>query len=307
MKLLTEIFGNMTSTIARAIWFSSAAAAISFYLSYAFFYFTSTPTDATGQFLLMLVVQTIFFFLYLIANIHKGFHKHDQEIIGRAFIGLTRKCRIFSSSLELLFDRKFNAALKGFKELEEEYSDTMDIQEQAVLYFYIGRCYDVMGYFPNALRCYQDSQKLGLKDDILPLLIARCTGYNGDVGEAVQLYTSILSNKKSPYRLYVRTDIGKMYLRENDASSAMKWFSEAIEHRQNYADALGGAAVAQAMLHHFKEADELYKAAIVNHISDSKGFTAYYKEVQAAALLETHKENTNNTDNNVSPDTKGAS
>ena len=50
--------------------------------------------------------------------------------------------------------------------------------------------------------------------------------------------------------------------------------------------------------------EELYKAAIVNRISDSRGFTAYYKEVQAAALLELHRDSNSNND---SSDTKGVS
>ena len=301
MKTLTEIFGNTVDKFFKAFWFSSAAAGITSYLCFTFFQLRGVSPAAQDLIIPAIIIQLIVFTFYFAINFHKGFHKYDSDIIGKAFVGINKKCRIFADSLDLLIDHKFNAALNGFQSLEEDYSDELNTCEQAVLRFYIGRCYDVMGYFPNALKCYEDSQKLGMNNNILPLLMARCTGSNGDTGEALQIYNSILSNKKSPYRLYVRTDIGKMFLRENDAATAMKWFSEAIEHRQNYADALGGAAIAQTMLHHFKEAEELYKAAIVNRINDSRGFTAYYKEVQAAALLESH------ADNNDSSDTKGVS
>ncbi|MBP3243034.1 MAG: tetratricopeptide repeat protein [Ruminococcus sp.] len=304
MKSFTEIVGNTISKLIKSFWFSCAAAGLTSYLCLALFHFNGTDPQVQDLLIPAVTIQLIAFTLYFALNYHKGFHKYDSDLIGKAFIGISKKCRIFADSLERLTDHKLTSALDGFKLLEEEYSDDLDTCEQAVLRFYIGRCYDIMGYFPNALKCYQDSQRLGMKDNILPLLIARCTGSNGDTGEAVQLYTSILSNKKSPYRLYVRTDLGKMFLRENDAATAMKWFSEAIEHRQNYADALGGAAIAQTMLHHFKEAEELYKAAIVNRISDSRGFTAYYKEVQAAALLELHRDSNSNND---SSDTKGVS
>ena len=52
--------------------------------------------------------------------------------------------------------------------------------------------------------------------------------------------------------------------------------------------ALGGAAIAQNMLHNFKEGEELYRAAMLNNIEDPKTYSNYYKEIQAAVLLETH-------------------
>ena len=42
------------------------------------------------------------------------------------------------------------------------------------------------------------------------------------------------------------------------------------------------------MLHNFKEGEELYRAALLNNISDPVSYSNYYKEIQAAALLEKH-------------------
>ena len=80
---------------------------------------------------------------------------------------------------------------------------------------------------------------------------------------------------------------GSQYADEVDA--ALKWFNEAIERREQYASALGGAAIAQTMLHNLEEGESLYRQALLNHIDDSISFTRYYKEVQAAVMLEHRK------------------
>ena len=67
---------------------------------------------------------------------------------------------------------------------------------------------------------------------------------------------------------------------------ALKWFSEAVERHEDYGNALGGCAIAYTLLHDFEKGEDFYRKAILNHVPDSQGFTSYYKEIQAASLLE---------------------
>ena len=91
----------------------------------------------------------------------------------------------------------------------------------------------------------------------------------------------------------MRVEIGRMYIKLNDGENALKWFNEAIDRRECYANALGGAAIAYTLLRNFDKGEELYRMALLNNIDDPTGYSGYYKEIQAAVLLEAH----NKTDN----------
>ena len=64
----------------------------------------------------------------------------------------------------------------------------------------------------------------------------------------------------------------RMYIKLNDGETALKWFNEAIERREDYANALGGAAIAHTLLGHFDKGEELYKLAMLNNIDDPVDF-----------------------------------
>ncbi len=242
-------------------------------------------TFATVALLLVNIISIVVLMLLYVA---RRPHKYDPEIIGDNFIGIGKKNRIFNRAVEDQLKLRTNDALNGFKLLESEYIGQLSDSEKAVLYFYIARCYDIMDFRPNAAGYYEMAVEYKLPHKILPLFYARCRGSMGDIDESIALYMKILEDKENDYRMFVRTDIGRMFLRRNDGKSALKWFEEAMEKRENYAEALGGAAVAHTILHNFKKGEELYREAMLNEISDAVGFADYYKKVQAAALLETH-------------------
>ncbi|HRR75706.1 MAG TPA: tetratricopeptide repeat protein [Ruminococcus sp.] len=215
-----------------------------------------------------------------------AFHRYDEDLIGKAFTGLNKKSLLFENGLDLFHKGHFRTALEFFTDAGDD-KFTLSQEEKGVLEFYRGRCYNILGTYPNAVICYDKAADAGFSTPVLPLFTARCCVGNGDIERAKQIYNGLLDTDYEHADM-IRTEFGKLYLKQNDGKNALKWFQEAIDRHENYADALGGAAIAQNMLHNFKEGEELYRAALLNNISDPVSYSNYYKEIQAAALLETH-------------------
>ncbi|NLT08130.1 MAG: tetratricopeptide repeat protein [Ruminococcus sp.] len=241
------------------------------------------------------VVMTAVFFIALMvflgAELMKysssnAFHRYDEDLIGKAFTGLNKKSLLFENGLDLFHKGHFRTALEFFTDAGDD-KFTLSQEEKGVLEFYRGRCYNILGTYPNAVICYDKAADAGFNTPVLPLFTARCCIGNGDIERAKQIYNGLLDTDYEHADM-IRTEFGKLYLKQNDGENALKWFQEAIDRHENYADALGGAAIAQNMLHNFKEGEELYRAALLNNISDPVSYSNYYKEIQAAALLETH-------------------
>ena len=197
--------------------------------------------------------------LYIFAA---GTHKYDSDIVGSSFVGFSKKCRSFDRALELHFNHRVTTSLDEFKLLAEEQSDRMTTDEKAIVSFYTGRCYEQLGFYPNALICYERAAE-----------------------QAVALYEKVLGDSDSPFRNHVYVDIGRMYLDRNEPSEALSWFNKGIENRHSLPEAYGGAAIAQLMLGDLEESDRLYRAALVSHIKDPNGFTEYYKRILSSVML----------------------
>lgn len=287
MKKLGKSIRKLLNSFRSTVVFGTFLSTVCFYVIAVIMALTGVPEIMyiVGiMFLINLVYVGVPMFIMMLCKPHK----YDAEIIGDNFIGIGKKNSIFSSSVKELLTGRADQALNGFKLLEEDFSDKLEPSEKAVLNFYIARCYDVMDYLPNALKYYGEAERLGFDHDILPFMCARCTGSMGDTDEAIGIYKKIIENNNNDYRMFVRTDIGKMFLHLNDAENALKWFGEAAELHENYAEALGGAAVAHTMLHHFEQGEVLYRAALLNNINNPDSYTDYYKRVQAAVLTECH-------------------
>ncbi len=223
---------------------------------------------------------------YKIAHLKRSiFHQFDGEIIGNAFTGINRKSRIFEKGLELFHSGDFRSALEVFTDLGNE-EKNMSKEEKGVNEFNRGRCYHILDACPNAVICYENALEKGFYIPELPIFVARCHAQNGYTEKAQQLYEELLNRNDYQYSNRIRCEIGDMYLKLNKGETALKWFEEAIERHESYASALGGAAIAQTMLHNLKEGEALYRQALLNNIEDSMGFTRYYKEIQAAVMLE---------------------
>ena len=214
------------------------------------------------------------------------FHQFDDDLIGNAFTGINHRSRCFEKGLNLFHRGDFRNALEVFTDLSKEEKD-MSVKEKSVNEFYRGRCYHILEAFPNAIICYENAVENGFSIPELPIFIARCYAENGGIKKAEELFIGLM---REDYKYYsrIRCELGNMYLKLNDGETALKWFNEAIERREQYANALGGAAIAHILLHNPEKSEALYTQALLNHIEDSVGFTRYYKEIQAAVMLESH-------------------
>ena len=286
MKKLTSFFSRLAGTVIQAAPAGTVAGALIFYVVAVVYSIMTGDRKVLYTAVGFAVLNAAGIAGAMILKLPENFHKYDQDIIGRNFVGVSKKCRLFSHSLDLLFSHRANAALEELKMLESDYTDRLTDSEKAVVSFYTARCYDLMTYYPNALIYYERAREQGFHDKVLPFLNARCTGSNGDTDEAVKLYTEVLGDENSPFRMYVLTDVGRMYLKLNQPAKAMEWFSEAIEKHYNYAEALGGAAIAQTMMKNLNEGQRLYREALINHIKDPEGFASYFKEVLDSVMLE---------------------
>ena len=273
MKKFKSILGKYLNNFTGAFAFGTSVSVIVFYIFYLILIlFRDGEKDLTPV-IAMLTVHIITVAFVFLFKINENFHKYDPELIGDNFIGFNRKCRMFKKNIELLFSHRVSYALNGFKNMEEEFEENMDTGEKSVLNFYIARCYDLMGFYPNAAKYYESSKNFGFRNKVIDFLSARCAGSMGDIENALSLYNDVMYDQSTPVYQYVRTDIGKMYIKQDDAENALKWYQEAMDRHENYADAVAGAAIANLMLHNFDEAEKLYRKALLNRINI--GFIQY--------------------------------
>ena len=144
-----------------------------------------------------------------------------------------------------------------------------------------------MELYPNAELCYQKAIENGFEMAELPLFRARCLSETGDTEGAVAILKEIIDTDHK-YSNRARCEIGHIYVRLNDGDNALKWFNEAIERHENYAEALGGAALAYTLKKDFQKGEEYLRMASINQIDDLHGFMRYFKEIQGVVMFESH-------------------
>ena len=149
---------------------------------------------------------------------------------------------------------------------------------------------------------YQKAQEDGFSHRIIDMLIARSIGGNGDMEDCIRLFGNIVSDKDNPYSAYAYTNIGMLYLQRNDAENALLWYGKAIDEKMNYGGALGGAAIAHLLLHNFQQAEEFYRAAILNGAGSDAGYIKYYNDVKKTVKAERFTGKQNDSDNLQQPD-----
>lgn len=284
--MIKAFFGRLADAAVQAAPIGSLLGLILFYMTVLAAELLRLELSAEVWLGVLVALHIISLVFMMFHRLIVGFHKYDQDIVGSNFVGVSKKCRIFSHALELHFNRRVNASLDEFRLLGSEYDSTLTDSEKALVSFYTARCYDQLRYYPNALICYDRAAEQGFDNSILPFLRARCTGANGDTEEALNLYNEVLEDESSPFRNLVYNDIGRMYLDRNEPAEALKWYSRSIAKRHSLAEAYGGAAIAQVMLGEINEGERLYREALLNHIKDPKGFTDYYRRILNAVILE---------------------
>ena len=172
-------------------------------------------------------------------------------------------------------------ALEKYKEIESE--KNLSEEQRAVLSYYIGRCYQLMGYPSNGAKYFRDAIELGYDSDDAYLLASRCLVQNGSFDEAVENYNKLL--EKGCVFDFIYTDIGIAYLKKGDGEKALEFFERSVNEGKNYAFALGGCSLAHLQLKDLEKSEEYYKKALTCNMNDVYGFKVFYCNIAESVGL----------------------
>lgn len=174
----------------------------------------------------------------------------------------------------------FNTSLDKLEEISEE---NLTDNQKAVLSFYTGRCYQMMGYPANAVRHFESCLELGMKLNDVYLLAARCLAQNGRFDDAIEYYNVLIERKS--YFEFIYTDIGLAYLKKGDGESAFEYFKKSVDEGMNYSFALGGCALACLQMKDIEKSNEYFKEAVRCNMEDVNGFKVYYCNIAESVGL----------------------
>jgi tetratricopeptide (TPR) repeat protein len=199
---------------------------------------------------------------------------YDRRIIKDSFQSGGKRCRLFHKAYRCYQESDFNEALNIFNEIKDY---NLREREGAVLSFYIGRCYQFMGYSTNASMHFRDSIDKGIEVDEVYTLCGREMVSCGNFSAAEEVYNELL--KKGSDSDYIYTDMGMLYIKANEPEKALEAFSTSIKKHYNYAFAMGGCALAYLLKKDAANAKFFFGQAVLNNIDDVEGFTEYYVSV----------------------------
>lgn len=203
----------------------------------------------------------------------------DRMMVYGRFGGGRNSKRLKDAVIELhLYN--FNDALDTLKEIEDEEEDEGRL---SVVNFYMGRCYQLMGYPSNGARYFGEAIDKGLKLNDTYLLRARCLTQNGRFDEAVDCYKVLL--ERDCYFDFIYTDIGIAYLKKGDSESALTYFKRAVDEGKNYSFALGGCSLAYLQMKNLEESGKYYKKALMCNMEDLNGFKVFYCNIAESVGL----------------------
>ncbi len=166
----------------------------------------------------------------------------------------------------------FSEALEKFKEIGS--CEELSREQKAVLFYYTGKCYHMMGYPSNAAKYFRSAVEEGYDCDDVYLLLSRCLVQNGSYDEAIETY-DILVRNECVYD-FIYTDIGIAYLKKGDGNKALEYFGRSLNEGKNYAFALGGCSLAYLKLRDLEKSEEFYKKALACNMNDICGFKIFY-------------------------------
>ena len=286
MKNIKAFLVRLADAVMHTAPIATLAGVILFYLFALVYILFLDGLNVMTLIVLMLVLNVSCILVMTTLRLLTRTYRYDADIIGCEFTGLSRKSRSFSRALGFYAEHRYHTALDAFMDMDKEFDGILTQSEKSLVCFYTARCYDIMKFYPNALMNYVRAGELGFCNKVLPFLVARCTGENGDVDEALRLFDEFRRDRESSYADYVPTNIGSMYLSLNQPEKALEWFTEAVKKRQDYASALGGAAIAHLLLGNADESRAYLEKALLNHVADPAAFINYYKSLYDAKTLE---------------------
>jgi tetratricopeptide (TPR) repeat protein len=228
----------------------------------------------TRSFLFAMLIMIGYSFFFPLWNNDTAPSPYDKRIIGKNFDSAKRYCRTFRRSYRQLVEGDVSDALNGFISVRES---KIKKSEMAVVCYFLGRCYQHMGYPTNAANFFRESINNGIGMDEVYTLCGREMVACGNFTAAEEIYNELLAtDSKSDY---IYTDIGMLYIKANDSEKALEAFSTSIKKHMNYAFALGGCALAYLLKKDAKNANFFFGQAVVNNIDDVEGFIEYFVSI----------------------------
>ncbi|HAM69404.1 MAG TPA: hypothetical protein DCP68_07305 [Ruminococcus sp.] len=206
----------------------------------------------------------------------------DEHLIGKNFSGFRKADKLFSTGLDLYAHDHAREALDTFLQLKKEYELTES--EDGVLSFYTGRCYQLLGCASNAVPYYRRARQNGFSAPFAMLFEARSCAEGGDFEGSLKLYDYLLSHDRPDTFFFLYTDIGYIYIRQNQPDQAIEWFERSIREQQNYAFALSGMAIAMLQKGEFETAHDYYYKALINRLKEPASFRSYFAETKQLML-----------------------
>ncbi len=204
----------------------------------------------------------------------------DRSLVYGCFSG--RQAALLREAVIDLHLNELNDSLDKLKLLEE---NELSNDKRAVVSFYMGRCYQLMGYPANGAKYFEEALRLGLKLNDVYLLMARCLTQNGRFDEAIEYY-ELLLERDCPFD-FIHTDMGITYLKKGDGEKALDEFTLSVEEGKNYSFALGGCSLAYLQLKDLDKSREYFKKALNCNMDDIVGFKIFYCNIaEAVGLLE---------------------
>jgi tetratricopeptide (TPR) repeat protein len=224
----------------------------------------------------LVIVATIVLFSIIASLIDtpNDVSEFEDRLISGAFSGSGKTSKTFRKAYAMLHSGDLADALDCFNELKNA---KLRKNERAVLCFYLGRCYEVMGYPTNAANYYREAIDADIGLDEVYLIAARAYTSNGSFTEAEEVYGSLLRRNTKLENVY--TDLGMVYIKANEPDKALETFSKSLKLHHNYSFALGGCALAYLLKSDTVNARFFFSQAIINNIDDTDGFTEYYCSV----------------------------
>ncbi len=206
----------------------------------------------------------------------------DGHLIGKNFSGFRKSDKLFCTGLDLYAHDHAREALDTFLQLKKEYELTES--EDGVLSFYTGRCYQLLGCASNAVPYYRRARQNGFSAPFAMLFEARSCAEGGDFEGSLKLYDYLLSHDRPDTFFFLYTDIGYIYIRQNQPDQAIEWFERSIREQQNYAFALSGMAIAMLQKGEFETAHDYYYKALINRLKEPASFRSYFAETKQLML-----------------------
>lgn len=209
-------------------------------------------------------------------------HGLDWYIARKLFKGLSKKARLFSEGMECVRCGEIADSVEFFKDMLEL---NLTDREKAVVCFYLGNSYRLMGYDTNAINFFLEAIELGIEDRTrtIEILLARCYVETGAYDKAVEVYDALEASDICFEFIY--TDYGMLYLAKGEYQTALDWFHKSLLKRRNSVFAIGGCSLAYLGLKDLENSEDMYRRALEANLSDIDGFKQYYCKIAESVGL----------------------